>query len=372
MNTATQFPRPRFAASREAVAQRLNDLQPVNYGRTRNFVNGQVSYLSPYISRGVLSTKKVLQYIKEQGHDLKQCEKFVQELAWRDYWQEVWRSKGDTINRDLKRPQPDARFSGIPVALQNAQTGIEAIDEAVKVLYETGYMHNHLRMYVAALACNVARCHWHNPAQWMYYHLLDGDWASNALSWQWVAGSNSGKKYVANQENINRYTGSTQRRTFLDIPYEDFEQMAIPPVLSDVQALTLRTELPETPAPELKPDLPLLVYHSYHLDPDWHADLEANRVLLLEPELFERYPVSERVLGFILDCAKLTQGLQVYCGSFSSLQKIYGGQDIRWKDHPLCAHYIGTPEAPDRMFPVTGYFPSFFAFWKQCQKHIAW
>ena len=51
----------------------------------------------------------------------------------------------------------------------------------------------------------------------MYYHLLDGDWASNALSWQWVAGSNANKKYYANQDNINKYFNSSQKQTFLDV-----------------------------------------------------------------------------------------------------------------------------------------------------------
>jgi deoxyribodipyrimidine photo-lyase len=60
-------------------------------------------------------------------------------------------------------------------------------------------------MYIASLACNVAQSQWRIPAKWMYYHLLDADWASNALSWQWVAGTNSNKKYFANQNNINKY-----------------------------------------------------------------------------------------------------------------------------------------------------------------------
>ena len=79
----------------------------------------------------------------------------------------------------------------MPKAVVEANTTIDAIDEAINELYQNGYMHNHMRMYLASLCCNIAKCHWKHPAKWMYFYLLDGDLASNTLSWQWVAGSNS-------------------------------------------------------------------------------------------------------------------------------------------------------------------------------------
>ena len=96
-----------------------------------------------------------------------------------------------------------------------AKTGIQAIDKSIESLFETGYMHNHSRLYLATLTCNIGKSYWLHPAKWMYYHLLDGDWASNACSWQWVAGANSSKKYFANQENINKYTASKQLNPFM-------------------------------------------------------------------------------------------------------------------------------------------------------------
>mgnify|MGYP006195700273 CR=1 FL=1 len=68
-------------------------------------------------------------------------------------------------------------------------------------------------MYLAAMVCNNAKSHWLTPARWMYYHLLDGDLASNALSWQWVAGTFSHKKYIANQQNINKYLFNEHYKT---------------------------------------------------------------------------------------------------------------------------------------------------------------
>ncbi|MGB1315420.1 MAG: hypothetical protein ACPG4Y_05335, partial [Chitinophagales bacterium] len=78
----------------------------------------------------------------------------------------------------------------------------------------------------------------------MYSHLLDGDWASNALSWQWVAGSNANKKYFANQENINNFFHSKQRNTFLDLEYAAFENLKIPNILKENVDYNLKSNLP--------------------------------------------------------------------------------------------------------------------------------
>ena len=144
--------------------------------------------MSAYISRGVISTKFILNTLLDNNYNPARIEKFIQELAWRDYWQQVWISKGNLINTDLKHNQFPVTNNLLPKAIFDASTGITAIDKSILKLYDIGYMHNHLRMYVASIACNIAQSHWMIPAKWMYYHLLDADWASNSLSWQWVAG----------------------------------------------------------------------------------------------------------------------------------------------------------------------------------------
>ena len=226
------------------ILKRIDLIDPVKYASTRNFKNGKVSRLSPYISRGVISTRFVYDKLVEKGLNLKKCEKFIQELAWRDYWQLVWIKKN--IDKDLKYNQADVLNFGISESIMNASTGIEAIDKSIELLYDTGYMHNHLRMYLASLCTNVGKSHWKAPAKWMYYHLLDGDWGSNALSWQWVAGSNSNKKYIANQDNINKYTKSNQRNTILDISYELLSTIKQPEKLSDLSKKVFKTKLPKS------------------------------------------------------------------------------------------------------------------------------
>ena len=343
----------------------------MEYGTTRNYVNGAVTYLSPYISRGVISTKSVLDELLNRGYKPQQIEKFIQELAWRDYWQQVWLAKGDEINQDLKQEQQSVSNKAIPKAIIEAQTGIEAIDNAIKTFYETGYLHNHLRMYIASIACNIGQSHWKVPAQWMYYHLLDADWASNALSWQWVAGTNANKKYVANQDNINTYCFTNQKDTFLDVPYEAFDAMQIPDVLKQRTSLTLETPLPKQKEIRIDENLPTCIYNFYNLDPNWKKDMLANRVFLLEPSFFQQYPVAQKTIDFIVQLSEENiPTIQIYVGEFQDFTRTYKTQQVYFKEHPLNNNYRGTEEPRDWMFDVQGYYPSFFAFWKKCKKQL--
>ncbi|GAB5539659.1 MAG: hypothetical protein Salg2KO_17620 [Salibacteraceae bacterium] len=257
----------------------------------------------------------------------------------------------------------------LPSALISANTGIEAVDEALSDFYATGYMHNHMRMYVAAIACNIGQSHWLTPAQWMYGHLLDGDWASNALSWQWVAGSNANKKYIANQKNINKYFNSNQQNTFLDMSYEELSSVPIPNELTNTTNWSHTTTLPTTEPLNLDAHLDTLVYNYYNLDPIWHTNEAYNRVLLLDPSFFERYSVVDHCIQFILDLSTNITGVQVYVGSIDDLIRESGTQLI-YKAHPTNVGYKGTEEPRDWMFEVRGYYPSFFKFWKKGLKQF--
>ena len=359
-----------FPTSYDAIRQRVAKIDPIKYGRSRNFIDGSVTYLSPYISRGVISTKQVMESVLARGYQPAQIEKFLQELAWRDYWQQVWISKGNAINSDLKNEQTPIANHKVPKAIIEGNTGISAIDEAIGDFYKTGYLHNHLRMYIAAISCNMAQSHWNYPAKWMYYHLLDGDWASNALSWQWVAGANSNKKYVANQDNINKYCYTEQKGTFLDIDYSEFSGMDIPEVLGSISDEKLVTLLPAQNPISINTALPTYIYNFYNLDPNWDTEIDANRILLLEPSVFESYPISKKSIDFTLDLAKNISNIQVYVGEFNDLVQEYNLDDIRFKEHPLNHNYTGSETPRDWMFDVTGYFSSFFGFWKKCKKQL--
>lgn len=359
-----------FPTTLSAIQERIKNIDPERYARTRNYENGALTYLGPYISRGVISTRQVMQEVLEMGLTREKCEKLIQELAWRDYWQQLWIAYGDQLMQDLKHPQKKIAHRGIPKAVMEAQTGITAVDEALQHFYSTGYMHNHMRMYVAALSCNIGRAHWLQPARWLYYYLLDGDIASNHLSWQWVAGTLNGRPYYANQDNINKYFRSIQKGTYLDHTYEYIAEMELPDALSDYTTPELKVVLPKAERPDLQADVATLVYNYYNLDPDWHSDLPLQRVLLLEPSHFERYPVSQKCMQFALDLAQNIHGIKVFVGEFDELQRVVGDGPIVYKEHPSCRHYSGTEETRTWMGSVKGAYPSFFKFYKALKKDL--
>jgi deoxyribodipyrimidine photo-lyase len=360
-----------FPTDYTSITERIDRIDPVQYARTRNFIDGAVTCLSPYLSRGVISLAQVRDAVLAR-YKFYEAEKLLQELAWREYWQRVWQAVGDGIFIDLRQEQAAVTHRKLPVALQQATTGIDAIDDNIRLLYQTGYMHNHLRMYIAAIACNIGQAHWLQPSRWMYYHLLDGDLASNNLSWQWVAGTFSSKKYYCNQENINKYSKTQQTATFLDTGYESLVEMDLPEALKQVCDFSAVTALPQTDTPYIDTAIPTLVYNTYNLDPLWHKDIAANRILLLEPSHFAKYPVSNNVMDFMIALSANIRGIQVFTGEFTDLQQLLDTQDIIFKAHPAFSHYKGKAESYDYMFPdVTGYFSSFSAYWKKCQKYLS-
>ncbi len=358
-----------FPIDFKSIQARIKTIDPKAYAKSRNFADGKVSMLSPYISRGVVSTKAVMHSVLDKHGFNSTTEKYIQELAWRDYWQLVWAEKN--INKDLKKDQEGVENHKIPKAIIEANTTIDAVDKEIEHFFECGYMHNHMRMYIAFMACNVGKSHWLKPAKWMYYHLLDGDWASNALSWQWVAGSNSNKKYIANQENINKYFYSTQRGSYLDLSYEELSNLNSPLELQETTNPNFKTPLDKIESSvSIDKSKPTLIYNYYNLDPQWHKGEEYNRILLLEPSIFEEYPVGERALMFAIELSKNIPNMQIFVGEFNDLVNDNFLQEVIFKEHPLNYNYRGIQEERDWMFALKGYYPSFFKFWNKAKKEI--
>lgn len=356
-----------FPTNLSAVYERIDQFDPELYARTRNFVNGGVSYLSPYLSRGFITVPQVVQRLKDRGIGLEQAEKFIQELAWREFYTRTWFQKGDGIFEDIRHPQEGVLYSGMPAAVLEANTGIKALDSHFGAFFESGYLHNHLRMYLAAITCNVGKYHWQAPASWLYYHLLDGDLASNALSWQWCAGTFSNKLYYANQENINRYTGSQQTGTFLDVDYEDLPSQPIPEHLCRSVEAELAFTPPVTKPLDLQEGIPTFIYTHYTLDPTFHEGEESNRILVLEPSHFAKHPMAPKTMQFIYDLAENIPGIQIYYGEYASLN-LKGV----FRDHPINAHFQGTREVHPTLAPgLQGEFNSFFSFWNKLSKQLS-
>ena len=350
------------------IINKLDTINPIRYAKDRNFINGSVTKLSPYISRGIISTKSVFDFLIEKGYSLKSIQKFVQELVWREFWQMTWIDKN--INTDLRTKQKDYKYIGMPKKINEFNTGIDAIDNSIKLLYDTGYMHNHLRMYVASLVTNIGKYHWKMPAKWMYYHLLDADWGSNALSWQWVCGSNSSKKYYANQDNINRFTNSNQKNTILDKSYDELINYQCEGIFEEKAKLNLKINFPKSDIFTNQNEKPICIYNFYNLDTKWRQELDANRILLIEPSIFNKYPISDNSMKFMLDLSKNIKNIIIFVGEFSDLP--IKGSDVYFKEHPLNFNYKGIEDDRDWVFKPEKSFSSFFKHWNYALKKLAY
>ncbi len=345
---------------------KVQKFDAVRYGYSRNYIDGGVSRLSPYISRGIISTKTIYNHISNAGYEINQIQKFLQELCWRDYWQKKWQQTTN-IDVDLKNIQSPTLYHNLPSSIVKHHTSIDAIDHSIEELYETGYMHNHLRMYTAGICCNIGQYHWLRPAKWMYFHLLDGDWGSNALSWQWVAGTNSNKKYIANQENINKYCHTKDKGTFLDKSYEELTKYnLVPKELQEEISLEYNYDLPKNELLKIDKKLPTFIYNSYNLDSNWKKEDNANRILLFEPSHFKKYPISNKVINFITELSREIEGIIIAVMEFDDLMKIVKKEsNIFFKEHPFNKHYKGNMEERDWIFPELEARGSFFSYWKK-------
>jgi deoxyribodipyrimidine photo-lyase len=148
--------------------------------------------------------------------------------------------------------------------------------------------------------------------------------------------------------------------------------MPVPNALEAITKIDLKTNLPQTEVPKLDTSKPTLLYNSYNLDPLWRASENVNRVLLLEPSHFHKYPVSEKVIDFIIALSKNMDGIIIYAGEVDALIKQYENADLIIsntfisKKHPAFEYYPGIKDSREWMFPSTeGYYPSFFSFWKK-------
>ena len=205
------FPRP---ATRAAALSALNAFLPYAgraYAAERNYDLGpedrhNISCLSPYIRLRLLTEEEVIRAVLAR-HSFVDAEKFIQEVFWRTYWK-GWLEMRPSIWRDWIADLAllDADAPNVRTAIEG-QTGIDCFDSWARELVDTGYLHNHARMWFASIWIFTLGLPWQLGAAFFLRHLLDGDPASNTLSWRWVAGLQTlGKSYLATPENIATFT----------------------------------------------------------------------------------------------------------------------------------------------------------------------
>jgi deoxyribodipyrimidine photo-lyase len=218
-----------FPPTLEEARARIAAVDPAAYARTRNSLDGAVTRLSPYITHGVVSLPEVLAGVAAR-HPLDAQHRFVLELGWREYFHSTWQHRGKDILASLHEGllPDDAYTRELPADVRQARTEVPVIDQAVRTLYATGYLHNHARLWLASYLVHLRKVHWRTGADWLVGHLLDGDLASNHLSWQWVAGTASRKPYLFNAENVTRHAGAAWHSpgTVVDRSYEALDEIA--------------------------------------------------------------------------------------------------------------------------------------------------
>ena len=195
---------------RQAAEAQLAKVKPARYAKSRNHLNGAVTGLSPYIRHGVLSLAEVRDAVFQRIRNRDEGGKLINELGWRDFWQRMWLDLGDGIHEDqeeFKTGHDAGSYAReLPDDVRDGTTGLACMDGFREQLVSTGWLHNHARMWMAAWLVHWRRVHWKAGADWFLEHLLDGDPASNHLSWQWVASTFSHKPYFFNRGNLERYS----------------------------------------------------------------------------------------------------------------------------------------------------------------------
>jgi deoxyribodipyrimidine photo-lyase len=334
----------------EAFAGRMGS----HYATRRNHDLGpddraNVSLLSPYLRRRLVTEAEVVQAALDR-HTLRGSEKFVQEVFWRSYWKgwlearpSVWTGYRVGLEADLARLADTRALRRAVGEAEEGATGIACFDAWAHELVDTGYLHNHARMWFASIWIFSLGLPWRLGADFFLRHLLDGDPASNTLSWRWVAGLHTrGKHYVAIAANIARYTGGR----FVPAPRTLNE--AAQPLVEDTP--------PSLPAPIRAADradparpMALLITEEDCCPEDFGLDLRALKgaaTLQITPSRSPR-PVSDAVAAF--DRGALDDAAQrLESGGAPVVERLVGvgpADLARWAARNHAAQVV-TPWAP--------------------------
>lgn len=305
-----------WTATRAEGERRLQDFVPRmgrRYANGRNTDHGPgqhkaVSTLSPWIRRRLVLESEVVAAALA-GHGPDDAEKFVQEVIWRGYfkgWMErrpqVWESYVRGLRGDLDALDRDRRLRREVERAMDGQTGLAGLDAWANELVETGYLHNHARMWFASIWIFTLGLPWRVGADFFYRHLLDGDAASNTLGWRWVAGLHTrGKPYPALASNIATFTAGrfTPRPGDLAEVTQGLEATE-PEGLPPLQPLR-----PVTPPQSGRPTALLFTDEDCRMEDFGLADLDIRAAArLAASHLRSPLPVAEAVLRFEADALR--------------------------------------------------------------------
>lgn len=183
--------------ARIALARFLDEAL-VGYSEQRDIpgVEG-TSKLSPHLAFGEISPRQIIKATlfadstRNGPVESRDCTKFLAEVGWREFAYHILYQHPDMAARNLT-----PRFDAMPwhsddkalTAWKKGQTGYPIVDAGLRQLWQTGWMHNRVRMIVASFLIKHLGMDWRIGEDWFWDTLVDADPASNPFGWQWVAG----------------------------------------------------------------------------------------------------------------------------------------------------------------------------------------
>ena len=323
-----------WRGGRQEALRRLNTTDIEAYGRNRNFLNGAVSKLSPYLRHGCLTLSETSNNVQQRYGA--QSQKFVEELAWRDYWRRVWYELGDDIFSDIEDPKVALGDRLLPDFIRQGITGLPCMDGFIRDLMLEGYVHNHARMWFAAYVVHWLKVDWREAADWFENYLLDGDKASNHLSWQWIASVNSSKPYYFNKENLARYTGekycaNCKINCPFDASYESINEKLFAGSVAGA-AKTYRVNMPAKDALSTHQAVAICVHDEMLSGAHPLLRRPMAKVFVFDDFLHGKWPLKR--LQFMADCLNELQDVEIWAGDAREILKARGVGQIITQDTP--------------------------------------
>jgi len=166
-----------------------------DYKINRDFPNIEgTSLLSAYLHFGQISPNQILEAIDNvtNATNSENIECYISEIIWREFSYYLLFHFKDLPTKNFNKKFDNFKWQENQDLLkkwQQGQTGIPIVDAGMRQLYQTGYMHNRVRMIVASLLVKNMLINWQEGLKWFEDCLFDSDMASNSASWQWVAGT---------------------------------------------------------------------------------------------------------------------------------------------------------------------------------------
>lgn len=348
----------------------LAAVDPVAYAANRNHLGGAVTGLSPWVTHGCISIPELIERVGLTGQDM-----LAFQFGWREFFQHVWSHLGDGILADIRPGLPGIPYADtLPADIREGRTGIPVIDRAVATLYATGTLHNHARLWLASYVVHVRKVHWRPAADWLYAHLLDGDLASNHLSWQWVVATFSSKPYLFNADNVARFAPADWHSpgTPLDTGYAALEVLARGPqaVTPLKQTEEGHSEPPRLPAPPAHllgaddfvlppPGTQATLVHPWALRPG-----EGPRIGVIHLPFHQRFPWSEARWAFVLPRLRAVTD-RIFVGDLRQLDGHFRAEATLNPDYREALAHLGAElSPPPRWLPDPATLcPSFSRFW---------